>query len=89
MKEGSSNKNLSLNYFFMGKRFKTRTKMLWYKNNVFPKVLSAIRKQYVMQKCQENGISRDEWRRYCLVHFVVQNLGHLYPARIGYLAIRK
>lgn len=73
---------------FLGKTFKSKEALDKYKKYVYPKLLGQIDREYLSQNVAEIGISRKEWKRYCLVHFALAN-HYGYKAKIGYIPLQK
>lgn len=73
---------------FLGKTFKDEKALSNYKKYIFPRLLAGIEREYLVQNCAEIGITREEWKSYCLVHFALANY-YGYKAKIGYIPLMK
>lgn len=73
---------------FLGKKFKDKQAVERYKKYIFPKLLGQIEREYLTQRVAAIGITRQEWKNYCLVHFALANY-YGYKAKIGYIPLQK
>lgn len=73
---------------FLGKTFQSQEALDNYKKHIFPKLLGQIEREYLLQGVAAIGITRQEWKNYCLVHFTLANY-YRYKAKIGYFPLQK